>query len=161
MCFFPLKYSDYIIKYSKVYNIDPYLAAAVVKTESNFDEYAISNKDAYGLMQITPDTARWAAQKMNIYGFTMNMLMTPEFNIKMGCWYINDLNGEFNGNINVMLAAYNGGRGNVKKWLKQKEHSNDGKNLDYIPFKETNKYVKKVKMNYTIYKYLYKDKLKK
>lgn len=156
-----MKYSDYISKYANKYNVDPYLVAAVIKTESNFDEDAISNKNAYGLMQITPETAKWAAKKMDLNDFNAYMLMSPEFNIKMGCWYINDLNSEFNGNIEVILAAYNGGRGNVKKWLSQKEHSSDGKSLHYIPFKETNKYVKKVKINYSIYKYLYKNKFKK
>lgn len=156
--FYPLKYSTYISEYSNQYNIDPYLVAAVIKTESGFDEDAISNKCAYGLMQITPDTAKWAAEKMNIINFNNSMLMKPEFNIKMGCWYINDLNDEFKGNIEVMLAAYNGGRGNVKKWLKDNQHSIDGENLHHIPFKETEKYVKRVKMNYNIYKYLYKGK---
>lgn len=153
--FFPLKYQDNIIKYSKKYNLDFYLVAAVIKTESNFNERAKSNKDAYGLMQITPDTAEWAAEKMNISNFKTEMLYDPEFNISMGCWYLDNLKEEFKGNPDVVLAAYNGGRGNVQKWLKSSDHSLDGKNLSYIPFKETDKYVKKVKVNYSIYKYLY------
>ncbi|KZL93823.1 lytic transglycosylase domain-containing protein [Clostridium magnum] len=155
--FFPLKYSENIIKYSKEYNLDPFLVAAVIKTESNFDEGAKSNKNAYGLMQITPDTAEWAAEKMNINSFKTEMLYNPDFNIRMGCWYLNNLKEEFNDNNELVLAAYNGGRGNVQKWLKSAEHSVDGKNLHYIPFKETDKYIKKVKVNYNIYKYLYKE----
>jgi Soluble lytic murein transglycosylase and related regulatory proteins (some contain LysM/invasin domains) len=159
-CFFPLKYSENIIKYSQEYNLDPFLVAAVIKTESNFDEGAKSNKNAYGLMQITPDTAEWAAEKMNVNSFKTEMLYNPDFNIRMGCWYLNNLKEEFDDNIEVVLAAYNGGRGNVQKWLRNAEHSTDGKNLQYIPFKETDKYVKKVKVNYNIYKYLYgKDKI--
>lgn len=153
--FFPLKYYNYIVKYSQTYALDPYLVSAVIKTESNFKEEARSHKNAYGLMQITPDTAEWAAEKMNIKDFNVSMLNDPEFNIKMGCWYLNNLREEFDGNIDVALAAYNGGRGNVQKWLKSSDHSADGKNLHYIPFKETDKYVKKVKVNYNIYKYLY------
>lgn len=158
--FFPLKYSDNIIKYSQEYNLDPFLVAAVIKTESNFDEGAKSNKNAYGLMQITSDTAEWAAEKMNVNNFKTEMLYNPDFNIRMGCWYLNNLKEEFNNNTELVLAAYNGGRGNVQKWLKSAEHSSDGKNLHYIPFKETDKYIKKVKVNYNIYKYLYqKDKI--
>ena len=153
--FFPLKYSNYIVKYSQTYALDPYLVSAVIKTESNFKEEARSHKNAYGLMQITADTAEWAAEKMNIKDFNVSMLNDPELNIKMGCWYLNNLREEFDGNIDVALAAYNGGRGNVQKWLKSSDHSADGKNLHYIPFKETDKYVKKVKVNYNIYKYLY------
>lgn len=153
--FFPIKYSDYIVKYSQRYDLDPYLVAAVIKTESNFEEKAKSNKNAYGLMQITVDTAEWAAEKMEIVHFNTEMLYEPDFNIKMGCWYLDNLRDEFDDNMEVVLAAYNGGRGNVQKWLKNRVHSTDGKSLQYIPFKETDKYVKKVKVNYSIYKYLY------
>ena len=71
--FFPLKYEEYIVKYSEKYNLDPYLVAAVIKTESNFNERAESNKDAYGLMQIIPDTAQWVAEKMEINNFKTQM----------------------------------------------------------------------------------------
>lgn len=157
--YFPLKYSNYIVKYSKEYSLDVYLVIAVIRTESNFKRYVKSNKNAIGLMQITPDTAKWAAEKMNITDFNEDMLYDPEFNIRMGCWYLNDLKTEFNDDMKLVLAAYNGGRGNVQKWLKNSEHSTDGKNLDYIPFQETDKYIKKVEVNYRIYKYLYKDDL--
>lgn len=153
--FYPIKYSDYIMKYSQKYNLDPYFVTAVIKTESSFDKNARSSKNAYGLMQITSDTAEWAASKMKIDNFTTSSLYDPETNINMGCWYIDDLKKEFNGNMELVLAAYNGGRGNVQKWLKSREHSSNGKDLEYIPFKETDKYIKKVKVNYNIYKYLY------
>ena len=58
----------------------------------------------------------------------------------------------------MILSAYNAGRGNVNKWLKNEEFSKDGKKLDYIPFKETELYIKKIGLNYNIYKYLYRDK---
>ncbi|MFL0194745.1 lytic transglycosylase domain-containing protein [Clostridium sp. WILCCON 0269] len=154
--YFPLKYSDYIVKYSKEYGLDAYFVMAVIKTESNFKRNVKSNKNAIGLMQITPDTAKWAAEKMNITDFQEGMLYDPEFNIRMGCWYLNDLKMEFNNNMKLVLAAYNGGRGNVQKWLSDSEHSTDGENLDYIPFKETDKYIKRVEVNYRIYKFLYK-----
>lgn len=153
--FYPLKYSDYVIKYSRKYDLDPYFVTAVIKTESNFNENARSSKNAYGLMQITSDTAEWVASKMNIDNFNTSMLYDPETNINMGCWYLDDLKKEFNGNMELVLAAYNGGRGNVEKWLKSEKHSSNGKDLEYIPFKETDKYVKKVKVSYNVYKYLY------
>lgn len=157
---FPLRYTDLILKYSKEYNLSPYLVAAVIKTESNFKPNAKSHKDAHGLMQITSSTGQWAAKEMKIENFTEDMLTEPEFNIKMGCWYIDNLKKEFNGNMELVLAAYNGGRGNVQKWLSDINHSKDGKNLYYIPFKETDQYVKRVKVNYNIYKFLYGKILK-
>lgn len=153
--FYTLKYNEFISEYSNKYSLDPYLVAALIKAESNFNNNAKSQKDAYGLMQITKETGQWAADEMKISNFNADLLYDPEFNIKMGCWYLNNLKKEFNGNMDVVLAAYNGGRGNVQKWLNNAKHSKDGLNLDYIPFKETDKYVKRVNTNYKIYKFLY------
>lgn len=154
---YPLKYQEYIKQYSAEYDIDPYLVASVIKVESNYNKHALSNKNAVGLMQLTPTTAKEVAEKMQIENFTPDMLLDAELNIKMGCWYLHNLKEEFGENTELILAAYNGGRGNVRKWLKNNENSKDGENLHYIPFKETDKYVKKVKVNYNIYKYLYSE----
>jgi len=159
--FYPLKYENQIVKYSQRYNVDPYLIAAVIRTESDFDGKAVSHRGAYGLMQIMPDTALWIAGKMKLKKFNVEKLYDNEINIAMGCWYINNLNTEFNGNIDLVLAAYNGGRGNVQKWLKDSQYSSDGKTLISIPFGETDKYVKKVKTNYNIYFKLYDEVLTK
>lgn len=153
--FYPLKYSTYISKYSRENNLDPYMVAAVIRTESNFNPRAKSNKDAYGLMQITPETAEWVSNKMKLKDFEMSKLYEPEYSIKMGCWYLRDLANEFNNDPKLYLAAYNGGRGNVEKWLNDSKHSSDGKNLHYIPYKETDKYIKKVMTDYNVYKKLY------
>ncbi|MEG2936753.1 MAG: lytic transglycosylase domain-containing protein, partial [Clostridium sp.] len=59
------------------------------------------------------------------------------------------------GDYDLVLAAYNGGPGNVSRWLGDAEYSDDGVKLRVIPFDETKKYVKRVKLNYTMYKYLY------
>jgi len=159
-CFYTLKYNGFIAKYSTEYSLDPYLVASLIKAESNFNSNAKSQKNAFGLMQITDETGRWAAKEMKIDNFNTELLYDPEFNIKMGCWYLKNLKTEFNGNMDVVLAAYNGGRGNVQKWLSSKDHSADGLNLYYIPFKETDKYVKKVNTNYKVYKFLYVSFLK-
>ena len=130
------------------------MVSAVIKTESNFDVDAKSKKNAYGLMQITPDTARWIADKMNMDNFSLDMLTDSDTNIKMGCWYLSNLNKEFNNN-DLALAAYNAGRGNVQKWLKDPQYSKDGVSLTNIPFPETDRYITKVKLYYKIYKFLY------
>ncbi|MCR1949486.1 MULTISPECIES: lytic transglycosylase domain-containing protein [unclassified Clostridium] len=152
---FPYKYADYVNKYSEEYEVDPYLVLAVIKTESNFNKEAVSKRDAKGLMQIMDATGEWAAKEIGINYFMPSMLFDPELNIKMGCWYLKNLENEFDENLDLILAAYNGGSGNVNKWLNDEEYSLDGENLDYIPFPETKKYVDKVKANYNIYKYLH------
>lgn len=152
---FPLGYREHILNYSQEYGVDPYLVAAVIKAESNFKNKAQSEKNAKGLMQLMDETAKWISVQLKDEDFKIENIYEPEVNIRYGCWYLNNLGKEFNGNVNLVLAAYNGGSGNVKSWLKNKNYSKDGKNLDYIPFKETDKYVKRVRVNYNIYKYLY------
>ena len=111
-------------------------------------------------MQITGDTGAWIASKMHLKDYSESKLYEPEYNIKMGCWYLNNLRQEFGSDIDLILAAYNAGRGNVKSWLQSQNYSQDGKKLQYIPFKETDQYVKKIETNYNIYKFIYKDKLR-
>ena len=151
---FPYKHEDVINKYSKEYNLDPLFVLSIIKAESKFDSNAKSHKDDYGLMQITDSTGEWIASQMKIKNFSENMLYDEETNIKMGCWYLNNLYKEF-GDKDLVIAAYNAGRGNVNKWLKDNEYSKDGENIHYIPFPETKNYVDKVNIYYKIYKYLY------
>ncbi len=152
---FPKKYSTYVDYFAMKYNLDKHLVYSVIKVESNFKEVAISNKGAVGLMQIMPETGTWISQKMGLIGYTDDMLVDTETNIKMGCFYLSDLSEEFHGDVNLMLAAYNGGRGNVKNWLSNPEYSDDGRNLSNIPFKETSNYLTKINITYKIYRFLY------
>lgn len=156
---YPITYSEIIVENAKKYNLDPYLVFAVIKTESAFDKEAKSSQNAIGLMQITGPTAKWIAEKNNVSNFKENDLYDPQTNIQMGCWYLNNLSEEFEGKLQLVLAAYNGGRGNVNKWLQDSTYSDDGENLKVIPYKETDEYVKKVEVNMKMYKDLYKDEL--
>lgn len=152
---FPVKHMEIVEKYSNEYNLDPYYILSIMKTESKFDTNARSHKDAVGLMQITEDTGKWIAGEMGLTDYSDHKLYEEEYNIMMGCWYLDNLRTEF-GNLDLVAAAYNGGRGNVNQWLNDPEYSADGKKLDYIPFKETKKYVDRVNAYYSIYKFLYK-----
>ena len=154
---FPVKYKEYVGAYSGKYNVDPFLVLAIIKAESKFDPDAVSPKDARGLMQISLKTGQWGAQILKLNGYDGNSLFDPETNISIGCWYLKILAEEFDGNTDLMLAAYNGGSGNVREWLKNKDYSSTGKSLDKVPFRETQKYIKKV-INYrSIYKRLYEN----
>jgi soluble lytic murein transglycosylase len=152
---YPLEYKEVIIEYGQLHKIDPPLLAALIKTESNFQPDAISNKGAKGLMQITTSTGEWIAQTAGVDGFEEGMLFDPETNIKLGSWYIEHLANYYNGDFELVFAAYNGGRGNVDKWLKDKSLSSDGVSLDKIPFPETESFVMRVRKNYSIYKKIY------
>ncbi len=158
---YPLSYQNIIKKYSEVYGIDPYLVAAIINVESKYDKNAISKKEARGLMQISPITGNWAAEELGIDNFNLDMLFEPEVNIMIGTWYLDILWEEFDGNFQLILAAYNAGSGNVDKWLKDKRYSTDGKSLTNIPFQETREYVDRVNKNIKIYRVLYKGKFEK
>ncbi|MCF8011144.1 MAG: lytic transglycosylase domain-containing protein [Clostridiales bacterium] len=153
--FYPLQYKQTIEKYAEKYNLDPLFLAAIIKSESNFDPDACSKKGARGLMQIMPETGKWIASKKDIKPFHPDDLYAPETNIRIGAWYASNLLSEFDNELTPMLAAYNGGQGNVKKWLVQKSREEKQLTESEIPFPETRGFVKKVKKAYKIYKYLY------
>ena len=157
---YPLKYEEYVYKYSCENYIDPYLTFAIIKAESGFQKMAHSNKNARGLMQITEGTAKWGAESLNIEKFEVEKLFNPEINIKIGTWYLNKLMNQFNDDIELVIAAYNGGSGNVSEWLKDSKLSFKGEKLEKIPFKETEEFVKKVKKYYIGYKNLYVNMIK-
>lgn len=158
---FPIAYKDFINKYSEEFNSDPFLVAAIINVESKYNKDAVSSKDARGLMQIGKVTGGWGATTLGIDNYSEDMLYEPEINIRIGTWYINQLNKEFKNDLSLVLAAYNAGSGNVNKWLKDEKYSKDGTDLIRIPFKETEEYVEKVQFNYKVYKFLYESYMEK
>ena len=151
---YPIIYEEYVYKYSQELNIDPMLTFTIIKTESNFEEQAESKSGAIGLMQLMNDTAEEQAKKMNIE-YSEEMLYEPETNLKLGLNYFNTLLDYYNQNYALAFAAYNAGIGNVQKWIDAGTIQVDGSNIENIPFKETNMYVRKVIKNYEIYQSLY------
>lgn len=154
---YPIKYEEYVYKYSENLNIDPMLTFAIIKIESNFEEKAESNSGAIGLMQLMENTAEEQAQKLNIQ-YSKQMLYEPENNLKLGLNYFNTLLDYYNQNYILAFTAYNAGIGNVQKWISEGIIKNDGSDIENIPFKETNMYVRKIIKTYEIYKDLYKTK---
>jgi len=153
--FYPYNYKQTIVEHSQKYNLDPKLVATVIKAESNFYVFAKSKKGALGLMQITPATGEWISKKLGYEKFDEEMLYNPETNIKFGCWYIDYLSKHYNYNLKYVFSAYNGGEGNVDKWIENGTIDGDISNVEDIPYPETKKYVQKIRTNYKIYKALY------
>ena len=151
---YPLKYSEYIEKYAKEYNIDKYMVYAIIKAESNFNENAKSSSDAIGLMQIMEITAIETARKMDLE-VTEEDLFKPDLNINIGLKYFTYLLNQYDNNYPLAIIAYNAGMGNVDAWLKDGTIKEDGTDIENVPFKETNNYVRKILRDYEIYKELY------
>ena len=151
---YPVKYEEYVYRYSEELDIDPMLTFAIIKTESNFRQDAVSGSGAIGLMQIMEKTAKEQAQKLNIE-YSDETLYNPEMNLRIGLNYFNTLLDYYEQNYILAFTAYNAGLGNVQKWIKEGIIKEDGSDIENIPFKETNMYVRKIIKNYEIYKKLY------
>ena len=152
--FYPLTYNELIEKYAKEYNVDKWYIYAIIKAESNFDNSANSTSGAKGLMQIMESTSKDIAKSLDLNLYENYDLYDSEINIRFGTKYFADLLKEYK-NVNLSLAAYNAGKGNVKKWIEKGTIKEDGSDIENIPFKETNMYVRKILQNYKIYVSIY------
>ncbi|MDP9193229.1 MAG: lytic transglycosylase domain-containing protein [Acidobacteriota bacterium] len=117
-------FGEMIYKEAKKNDLRPELVAAVVQAESRFKPTARSGAGAVGLMQLVPRTGRWMGARD---------LTNPAQNIAAGTKYLKYLNERFDGNETNVIAAYNAGEGNVKRFG------------GIPPFRETRSYVKKVR----------------
>lgn len=145
---YPMNYKKEVYEYSEQNKVDPLLTFAIIKAESNFNENSISTSNAKGLMQLMDATAADMAKRLEIEEYN---LFKPDDNICLGTKYISTLLQYYNNNIYLALAAYNAGIGNVNKWIENGIIKEDGSDIENIPFKETQNYVRKVMRNYRIY----------
>ena len=106
-----------------------------------------------GLMQLTQGTFDWVASLYPLEDPAASVY-DPQANIHCGCALLRLLLDQY-GSLDVALAAYNAGMGNVSQWLESGEYSHDGETLHTIPYPETDAYVKKVRRAYEIYQSLY------
>lgn len=152
-----INYQDEISKYSEKYNVDPLLTASIVKVESDYDNSAKSKQGASGLMQLLDDTARHSAEVIG-EDYYPEKLNDIDYNLNLGVGYYDYLYTYYN-NIELALAAYNGGVGNVDKWIEEGLLDKEEPDVSKIPFEETRQYVTKVMANYDVYKTFYKNSL--
>ena len=152
---YKLEYTEYVKKYANEYNVDEYLIYAIIKAESNFKQDAVSHRGAKGLMQLMYSTAEDISKRINIE-LNENNILDPDININLGTKYISMLIQKYN-NINLALAAYNAGSGNVDGWIEKGTLKSDGTDIENVPFTETNNYVRKILRDYEIYKNIYEE----
>lgn len=152
---YPTKYNEYVEKYSKENNVDKYMIYAIIKAESNFKSDVKSNSNAIGLMQLLENTAVEMSNLIKQDEITEKSLYDPEMNIKLGISYYSYLLKHYRGNNILALTAYNAGMGNVDNWIKKGVIKSDGSDIENIPYKETNNYVRKILRDYKLYVKLY------
>ena len=149
---YPMQYGGAVKSYCEAYGVPVTLVLAVIKTESNFKEDAISSAGACGLMQLMPATFGAIFKELSFQGD----IFDPSHNIHAGVRYLWQMHERY-GNWRVALAAYNAGPVRVDEWLKDPAYSADGKSLREIPFRETRNYVSRVVASEKIYARLYPE----
>jgi len=136
---------------AKRVNIPPELVLAVMDVESRFDRFAVSSAGAVGLMQLMPATARGLARQMKLQAYDLTDACAS---IRFGARYIAGLDREFGGNFQYVVAAYNAGSGNVKKW-KDKLQGDMDYFTEFTPFIETRYYILRTDKFLTQYGLIY------
>jgi soluble lytic murein transglycosylase len=155
----PLRHEDIIRQQAAQKDLDPSLIAGVIYAESHFRDGQTSAAGAEGLMQLTPQTARDIARKSGGTAFNVADLGTPQVNISYGAYYLRYLLDRYGGNETFALAAYNGGEGNVDRWIVAARARNEALTIDAIPFSETRAYVRRVQSAQRRYRATYRAQL--
>ncbi len=136
---FPLKYEKEINYTASEMKMDPFLIAAVIKLESNYEPLALSSSGAFGLMQLMPETANWLHSLYTIQGTWRD----PKNNIILGSFYLKRLLSDFENDLQHSLNAYHMGPTKLRRFLNEEPS-----------FKETT-YTKKISLYRNVYKILY------
>jgi peptidoglycan lytic transglycosylase len=155
----PLRHEDIIRQQAREKGLDPSLVAAVIYAESHFRDGQISPAGALGLMQLTPETARYIARKSGGTQFVLEDLASPQVNIAYGAYYLRYLLERYGDNEAFALAAYNGGEGNVDRWIAAARQREEALTVKAIPFAETRAYVRKVELARDAYRREYRAQL--
>lgn len=154
----PLLHEDAIRKQASEKRLDPTLIAGVIYAESKFSD-STSPAGALGLMQLMPETAHFIAARSGGTAFTTEDLSTPEINIAYGSWYLRYLLDRYDDDEVLALAAYNGGMGNVDRWIAEARARGERLQVADIPFPETRAYVGRVLDARRDYRRTYPDEL--
>ncbi len=150
--FFPLWFYD-IVQPQSGEELDPLLVTALIRQESAFNVRAQSRVGARGLMQLMPATARMLAPVRT------SRLFDPKTNIELGTKYLRKRLAQYNGDVELTLAAYNAGFARVDQWKRRYPTENRLLFIDLIPFRETRDYVSTILRNYYWYTRLYGPEL--
>ncbi len=152
---FPMPYQKDLVKNAKLQNLDPYVVAALIRQESEFNPKAISHKNAYGLTQLLPATGKQMAKKNGVRRFRTSMLFQPSTNLQLGSRYLRSMLDEWGGKWEQTLASYNAGKTRVDDWVNWASFQEPAEFVETIPFTETREYVQAVLRNAAIYRRLY------
>jgi soluble lytic murein transglycosylase len=151
---FPRAYEPLVEKASSEYAIPSPLTWAIMREESAFRPDARSHSNALGLMQLLLGTAKRVAKGTDL-PHDEDALKRPEVSIPLGAKLLGTLRRTYVTNPELAIAAYNGGSGSVRAWLKARGTQDFDLWVEEIPFDETRGYVKRVLRSEVAYAFLY------
>jgi len=138
-------------------DVEPSIVYAIARQESAFNPSVVSPAQAYGLMQVTPDAGRYVCKKYGANFDLGRMKSDPVYNAALGAAELGGLIEDYRGSYIMTFAAYNAGRGSVKKWIDRYGDPRDPKVdavdwVELIPFSETRNYVQRIMENLQVYR---------
>lgn len=152
---YPTPFPVQVLENAARHNLPPHLVYAMIREESRFDIEAVSRVGALGLMQLMPETGRRVARQMELPEWVEEDLLDPEINVTLGAWYAASLLELSGGSYHWMLAAYNAGPRNARRWFDDSESEDLIRTVDGIDFRETRKYVQRIVESANVYHSLY------
>jgi soluble lytic murein transglycosylase len=151
----PVPYPALIIENSFRNGVPPHLVYEMMRQESRFDLNAVSSAGAMGLMQLMPSTGDHVAGRLGFPQGRYDRLFVPEINLTFGIWYAAHLLSRTDGDLLMMLSAYNAGLGNARRWFRSGDGSGAVVRVDGIDYGETRDYVKRIVESARVYHALY------
>ncbi len=149
---FPEPWWEAIKAESAKNNLDPYLVAALIRQESEFNPAAVSRANACGLMQLLPAVGKSMAREEGIEHFQTFQLFDPTTNIRLGTRYLRKTLDKFGGVTEYALAAYDAGNDRVIDWQTAGPYQGMDEFIESIPITETREYVENILRNLETYK---------
>ncbi|HSF32864.1 MAG TPA: transglycosylase SLT domain-containing protein [Candidatus Tectomicrobia bacterium] len=136
--------------------LDPLFVAALIMAESDWNPRAFSRVGARGLMQLMPTTGRRVAEGIGVAIASDDQLYDPSLNVRLGVTYLGELNRRFEGKLPLVLASYNAGEDQVRRWWSKRQGDDIEEFIANMPFRETRRYVQRVYVYYAEYQRIYR-----
>jgi soluble lytic murein transglycosylase len=157
---FPLPYRADLERFAKQNSLDPFLVAALIRQESEFNPKAISRANARGLTQILPGTGRELSRKLKMKAFGTPSLFVPAVNLQLGTFYLKSIVDNLGGRWEAALAAYNAGPSRARAWSSWGEFREPAEFIETVPFAETRNYIQTVLRNADTYRRIYAGEMR-
>ncbi|HEX4170082.1 MAG TPA: transglycosylase SLT domain-containing protein [Bryobacteraceae bacterium] len=156
---FPLPFRGQIDRYSRAQSVDPYLIAALIRQESEFNVRVISYANAYGLMQVMPANGKELARHFGVRRMNASQLLTVDRNLQLGTFYFHNLLNSFGGQPELALASYNAGPSRANLWRTWGPFREQAEFIEAVPFHQTRGYIQIVLRNADVYRHLYASRV--